>query len=114
MILEGIYYAFQICTGIYFGGFEFYVGGHVCKTIIHVSYYFFFTYYFVDFYEHDILCALALFEKNGFRFFQKFLLSEIRLTLMSLKYFSLVWHSNLTYKFICFLKLSRVHQIFFC
>ena len=45
-----------------------------------------------------------LFGKNGLMVFQNgFLLSEIILTLISLKYFSLVWRSNLTQKFLCFL-----------
>ena len=37
-------------------------------------------------------------EKNGFTDFQNFLLSEILVTLISLKHFSLVWGSNLTKK----------------
>ena len=49
-----------------------------------------------------------LFGKNGLMVFQNgFLLSEIILTLISLKYFSLVWRSNLTQKFLCFFQLSQ-------
>ena len=45
-----------------------------------------------------------LFGKNGLMVFQNgFLLSEIILTLISLKYFFLVWRSNLTQKLLCFL-----------
>ena len=55
-----------------------------------------------------------LLEKNGFMVFQNFLLSDILLTLISLKYFPLVWWSNLTQKFLIFLKLSQFSsELFF-
>ena len=107
MILEGIYYLFQICFGISFGGFEFQVDGNGCKiTIYDVSYYSRVLFHFV--YKHYIVHVQTFIgQKNGFMVIQNFLLSEILLTLITLKYFSLVQRTNLTQKFLCFLDLSQ-------
>ena len=56
---------------------------------------------------------ILLLEKNDFMVIQNFWLSEILLTLITLKCFSLVWRSNLTQKFLCFLYLSQVSSDLF-
>ena len=63
------------------------LGGNVCEIIIHdVCHYFFLAYYFVDFYKNHIDRIYTFIGKEWFFGFPDFLLPEILLTLISLKY----------------------------
>ena len=108
MILQGIYYIFQICFGINFYGFEFQVGGNGCKIIIYdVSCYLFLAHYFIFYYKHYIVHVYIFIGKKWFYGYREFLVVRNTFDINNTKMFSLVWRSNLTQKSLCFLHLSQ-------
>ena len=73
MLLEGIYYTFQILFGINFRGFEFQASGNVCEIITYdVCQYCFLTYYLVVFCKHHIVCIQTFIRKKWFYGFPDF------------------------------------------
>ena len=101
MILEGICYTFQFHFGINFGEFEFQVGGNVSLNnysgclLLFLPHVLFCCFLQASYYSHFGKNETKQ-EKNGFTVFHNFLLSEILLTLISQKYFSLVFNITIT------------------